>query len=484
MLKKLYLPQLSSSKMMLKSGLVLMVLWPQLAGAQEAVEARDGGTNLTTLAKLQEIISTHPGVSKAQQDFCEAGFSIMQEKTAYYPKLNMSLSGGDKMVDKTTRGDEFGGNSAPEHDGKGLNVSLTLNQQLYDWGRTSAAVNKASLNREAVNLQGIRAFDEKLFEFYKAALVYERESRVLDLYAASAKAIEKQIMAIEKRFESGAGRISEVRAAQIIGLDVETKTQSTENRQVIAERNLVNNYEVDGAFGRAAIRDFMARRDEAIDTVEVEQNLEWRIREADLRAAGYDYKRLNASRLPVISGVLVGQAWDVEDKKSCGDVLTRSHPDAAYYNGAYRRYSNCNTYELAGRVEMTMPLFDGGLNRAQRAQVKAQRRSIEADMSAIERTHRADSLRVQQVLRDTLMKLASQQRKIVEIKQQLESERRVQGQTRVDPLMLASLAFDLARAEEELIGLETDAEFSRLEALRISNRLGEVLGLTWERSGC
>lgn len=316
------------------------------------------------------------------------------------------------------------------------------------------------------------------------ALVYERESRILELYTASAKVIEDQITAIERRFESGAGRLSEVRAAQIIGLDIETKTQSTENRQGIAERNLANNFEVDGAFGRLAIRDFMARRDEAIETVEPEQNLEWRIREADLMAAGYDYKRLNASRLPVISGVLIGQAWDVEDKNTCGDVLRPTHPDASYFNGAYRRYSNCNTYELAGRVEMTMPLYDGGLNRAQRAQVKAQSRSIEADMSAIDRTHRADSLRVQQVLRDTLMRLASQQRKIIEIEQQLESERRVQGQTRVDPIKLASLAFDLGRAEEELITLETEAESSRLEALRISNRLGEVLGLTWERSGC
>ncbi len=272
-------------------------------------------TNVTTLAQLQDIIATHPSVSKAQHDFCEAGFSVMQEKTAYYPRLNMALSGGDKMVDKTTRGDEFGGTSAPEYDGKGVNVSLTLNQQLYDWGRTSAAVNKANLNREAANLRGIRAFDEKLFEFFKAALVYERETRVLELYTASAKAIEAEITAIERRFESGAGRISEVRAAQIIGLDMETKTQSTANRQIIAERNLANNFEVDGAFGRDAIKNFMARRDESIETVEPEQNLEWRIREADLRAAGYDYKRLKASRLPVISGVLVGQAWDVEDKK-------------------------------------------------------------------------------------------------------------------------------------------------------------------------
>lgn len=159
MLKKLFPPRLSPFKGMLTSGLALMVLCPHLAVAQEAVEVRDGGSNLTALAKLQEIISTHPSVNKAQHDFCQAGFNVIQEKTAYYPKLNMSLSGGDKMVDKTTRGDEFGGNSAPEYDGKGLNVSLALNQQLYDWGRTSAAVNKASLSREAANLRGIRAFD-------------------------------------------------------------------------------------------------------------------------------------------------------------------------------------------------------------------------------------------------------------------------------------------------------------------------------------
>lgn len=131
-----------------------------------------------------------------------------------------------------------------------------------------------------------------------------------------------------------------------------------------------------------------------------------------------------------------------------------------------------------------MPLYDGGLNRAQRAQVMAQRRSIESDMAAIDRTHRADSLRVERILRDTLMKIASQQRKITEIEQQLESERRVQGQTRVEPLKLASLAFDLARAREELVTLESEAEFARLEALLLSNRLGEVLGLIWGKSEC
>lgn len=350
--------------------------------------------------------------------------------------------------------------------------------------KTKAAINKANLKREAANLRGIRSFDGQLFEFYKLALVYERESRILEIYDASAQAISADITAIERRFETGAGRISEVRAAQIIGLDLETKTQSTSNRKFIAERNLGNNFEVDGNFARAAIRDFMARRDEAIETVEPTQNLEWRIREADLLAAGYDYKRLKASRLPVINGVLAGQAWDINDKYNCGDVLYRGHPDASFYNGAYRRYSNCNTYDLIGRVELSMPLYDGGLNRAQRAQVMAQRRSIESDMAAIDRTHRADSLRVERILRDTLMKIASQQRKITEIEQQLESERRVQGQTRVEPLKLASLAFDLARAREELVTLESEAEFARLEALLLSNRLGEVLGLIWGKSEC
>ena len=53
-------------------------------------------------------------------------------KSSYFPKLSLSLSSGDKMVDKTTRADEFGGVNSPEYDGKGTDATLVLRQLVYD----------------------------------------------------------------------------------------------------------------------------------------------------------------------------------------------------------------------------------------------------------------------------------------------------------------------------------------------------------------
>lgn len=113
--------------------LAAVALSPNPTSAQELSASASNEPPLTTLEHLQNIISTHPSVGKAQHDYCEAGFAVMQERTAYFPKLNLALSGGDKLVDKTTRGDEFGGVSAPEYDGNGVNLTLSLNQQIYDW---------------------------------------------------------------------------------------------------------------------------------------------------------------------------------------------------------------------------------------------------------------------------------------------------------------------------------------------------------------
>ena len=451
-----------------------------------AEENRDPSQNFsdTVMPALQEVMKNHPRIGLAQQNVCAATYAIMEERTAYYPKLDMSLSGGDKFVDKTTRGDSFGGSNAPEYDGKGLNLSLSLTQQVYDWGQTSASIRGRMLTREASSFEGFQSLQEQLFEFFHSAMLYERETRIVAYYRDVAQLIKDEINALESRFKAGAGRLAEVRAAQVIGLDLETTINSSANRQLIALKNLTSNFEVDGIFARSASDDFVKRRDELPGMVETTDTFEWRNLNAAYRAAGFENKRLKASRLPKLDAIVQAQGWDIDDKNNCGDILDKTHPDAAYSNGEYRRYENCNTYELAGRLEFSMPLYDGGLNKAQRNRNSAHQRAIEAEMAAVDRKHRADSRRIQEQLSDTLMRLQNQIRKENEITQQLASERALQGQSRMEPLTVARLQFALARAVEERLSLEVQLELVRLEALYISDKLSDVIGIQWETNGC
>lgn len=470
---------------LLASGFVFLMTSPTHAEGDAPIDqpVPDKASELVR-ARLQDMVGQHPSIGQARQDYCVAVYAEMQERTAYYPRLDAAVSGGNKLVDKTTRGDEFGGTSAPEYDGKGVNFSLTLNQQIYDWGKTGAAIDKSRALREAAQLEGLVAQETQLYNFFKLAIHLSREDRLTKSYEKSVVPIQKEIAALEARFKAGAGRISDVRAVRIIGLDIETLVQSAINKRTIVARNILHQFEVDEPFVNDALHIFRQSLGNDQIVVDVRETLQWRIKDADLRAATHDFKRLSADRFPVIKGVLQGQAWDVTEENTCGDVLASTHPDAAFYNGKYRRYENCNTYELTGRLELSMPLYDGGLNRAQKSKISAQRRSIEAEIRALERTHISDTQRVQETLRDALMRRAQQNAKVEDLRMQLESEAHVQGKTRSDPLQLAGLLLRFAQTQADLITVESEVELARLEAFFIAHRLTEKLGLIWETSGC
>lgn len=437
-----------------------------------------------TVAQLRTIIGDHPRLRQSRQQICESGYAISQERTAYFPTLNASLSAGDRLIDKTTRGDQFGGNSAPEYDGKGANLSLNLRQKIYDWGKTRAAINRAALQREAVGLEGRQILEQQIAYFFQVAFDYTRNGYILAELEETVRAISDDITTLKKRFEAGAGRIAEVRAGQIIELDVQSKMQTLRNQRAIAAETLKNSFEVDGAFAEQAIAVFQARRPAFPDLITTEETLDWRVLDARSRAEGHEIRRLRASRLPEFTGVLSGQAWDITDKKRCGDVLPSTHPDASNLNGAYRRYANCHTYEVSGRVEMSLPLYDGGLTETQKNRASARRNALAAEMAALDRSYRAQSQRLNDSLADLTLQIDQQEKKLVELRAQLASEERVQAQTRRDPLSLAHLRQALAGAVEKHADLLSSAEVTRLQMLAVTHQLADVMDISWELGGC
>lgn len=458
----------------------------RLVATNEPAEMRN--TAVTTAPNIVErlgaIIGDHPRLRQSRQEICETNYAIIQERTAYYPTLDASLSTGDRLIDKTTRGDQFGGSNAPEYDGKGTNVSLNLRQKIYDWGETRAAINRASLTREAAGLEGRQLLENQLAQFYQTAFDYLRTEKILAELEKTSAAISTDMVSVKKRFEAGAGRIAEVRAGQIIELDIQTKVTSIQNQRAIAEEALKTNFEASGDFAEKVIEIYLARRPEFPDVIPSEETLEWRVLDARARAEGHEIRRLKASRLPEFTGVISGQAWDVTDRNRCGDVLPTTHPDASFLNGEYRRYRNCYTYEVSGRVEMSLPLYDGGLSAAQRNRAAARRSALQAEMAALDRSYRAQSQRLNDTLADLTLRIDRQNQKLVELRAQLDSEERVQVQTRRDPLALARLRSELAVAVEEQVGLEVEAEITRLRMLAITHSLADMMDIAWETGGC
>ena len=435
-------------------------------------------------AKLESILTSHPRVEKARGSVCEASFSIAEKRAGFFPKLNLSVSGGDKVIDKTTRGDAFGGTNSPEYDGKGIDLTLSLSQRLYDWGMTRAEVASATLTRGSTSFQGNYVLQTQISEFYNSAFDYLASRERLAALEEAAIKIRANVKSIEARYKRGATRISDLRAGQVLLLDLEMAIAAAKNESNLSGRVLKSQFNVDGKFVEDAAKYFLARRPDMPEMVPTREALNWRILDSDYRANGYEIRRLKAMRLPAITGRVEGKAWDLTDGEACGDVVPGAQADAAFLNGAYRRNANCNSHQVTARLEMTMPLFDGGLNKSQRNRANARKRSLEADMANFDRYHSTESRRARDNLIDLFGRISGQESKKQKLREQFNSEEVMQNKIRSNLGSLANLHFQLALAETEYIGLKYEAEKVRVNALVLSNQISDILEVSWEPGGC
>ena len=131
-----------------------------------------------------------------------------------------------------------------------------------------------------------------------------------------------------------------------------------------------------------------------------------------------------------------------------------------------------------------MPLYDGGANAAQRGGVSARRIGLEAELAAQERSHNAESRRLQDQLLDELAQLAETKQRLDELETQIASERILSTRTRGNLLNLLSLEQRFADETARFISLTYRAEGTRMEALQLAGQLADTLTITLGESGC
>ena len=127
------------------------------ADAETIPETPTQGAIIMDGAGLADILQAQPAYTASVQAFCSRVFGVNVAKSSYFPKLSLSLSSGDKMVDKTTRADEFGGVNSPEYDGKGTDATLVLRQLVYDWGLHRAILKSAPVKPCGLICKGAKA---------------------------------------------------------------------------------------------------------------------------------------------------------------------------------------------------------------------------------------------------------------------------------------------------------------------------------------
>lgn len=422
--------------------------------------------------KLRDILLTHPRLASSRQAVCQANFNTLQAKSRYYPQVSVNLNSGNKIIDNTSRVDQFGNTNSPEYDGRGLNVTLSLRQQLYDWGSTRASVFGGRLTRDSALLETSGELDAQAGELFRLAFDYALQTKLVGHFKTALAAIAKNVEAVEERFKVGAERIVDVRTAQITRLEAEASLSGAQRRQAQAARVMRTRFQLEGADAIQLVDIFANLRPDIPEMQAAERSLGVRILELRSRAAGQDLRRLEAERWPTLYGVFAGRMWDIGENTRC----------TALASTAAR--NNCYTSELTANLEFNVPIYDGGANAAQRGATRARQSGLEAELAAQRRFHAAESRRLQDDLIDLLTLQSEEDQKIEDLVEQLESELQLQGRTRSTPGQVASLRLNLANSQARRITLKLRAEVTRMDILRLNNQLAATLNIELGDFGC
>lgn len=449
------------------------------------------------LLELQQKLRDHPGQRRAGQRVCEAEWGILLGRSNYLPRLNGSLSGGNKWIDQTSGADEYGGSRSSEYDGRGLNATLTMRQHLYDWGRNKAVIHSYRQDRHIAEIERQNTLNEQLATLLRMALQYVLQVRLVDHFADTKQLTDRDVRSMEERFKAGAARLAEMRQARLVGLEIDSRLTQAERQRDLVVQAMKTQFGVNPQQAETYVQGFVSHRPDVPEAVPGLTSPRGRLIRHNIDKSRADYNRLKAERLPAFNGVVTARGWDVGQKHRCNDLVVSGHPDSGSSvrvdgqfvrdgdnNILYRRDQNCLSYEVTGAIEFSVPLYDGGANAAQRGGVEARRIGLEAELAAHQRSHDAESRRLQDQLLDELTQLAEQRQKLDELETQIASERLLSTRTRGNLLNILSLEQRLADERARFIGLTLRAEGTRLEALQLAGALAHVMTISAGESGC
>ena len=176
------------------------------------------------------------------------------------------------------------------------------------------------------------------------------------------------------------------------------------------------------------------------------------------REVTHEAAEIRGSRYPKLDGVIEGTVFDMTDYE--------------------------DEYEVVGRVEITMPIYDGGTARARLRETAWREKELKSSLDALTRDHNREmealAQQFHQQTREETESLARRDELVAQFRSLLER----QGKTINSPLALARVRAQIGAAEARLVELRSDQELVRARALMIAERIDETLGLSMEDSSC
>jgi outer membrane protein TolC len=298
-------------------------------------------TNTVELSLISSSVSKHPEVVEKANEITLKGISL--DQILAENGLQISISTKSKLPisyrlnDNKTRVDDL--------DRTFLDGIISAQKTLYDFGKTDYKVSAEKSRKKSLELEYVHVYETILQKLLKTVNDIDSINTVLDNLEISISLVKASIDEIKLRFTSGIGTVMDVRQAQLMLLDLETETQNLHREYNIKLATLRDEFGIsksDLSMINIAIIQFnneLTVNKQDIGSVifnAIDYQRSKQIIDLEKTALNSQIKSLKSENMPHLSASITGVAYDV----------TRG----------------LDEFELYGGINLTMPLFDSGLN--------------------------------------------------------------------------------------------------------------------------
>jgi outer membrane protein TolC len=436
--------------------------------------------------KLRQAVLLDPKVAEANARACQLAHRLGLARAEGRPKVNASISGTRQIkstvkkvqgprtvVDKNGRirrippphgSDEINNTGAHtrdfDHDEKDniYDGKVSVRHTFFDWGQRSNRTEARTLALQVARIDALVVMRERSHEMLRLALLLRRTSDVIAVRKDNFTAVQDDVASVRARVEAGVGRMSDLREAQLVALDEEIAINRAQADYDQFRDRLTGEFDISEADARHLVQTFLTRRPTGLAVLQADRSDKAHAIRLPAREVTHEAAEIRGSRYPKLDGVIEGTAFDMTDYE--------------------------DEYEIVGKVEITMPIYDGGTARARLRETAWREKELKSSLEVLTRDHNREmeglAQRFHQLTREETEALARRD----ELVAQFRSLQERQGKTLSSPLALARIRAQIGAAETRLVEIRSDQELARARALMIAERIDDTLGLTMEDSSC
>ncbi len=402
----------------------------------------------------KNAIFTHPNVARLRDQVCGYYAQVDIARSGKYPQIDLRLNGSSSLSSHIERRET----NTRRLDDREVDAVIGMNQQLYDWGITDRSVRIAETNRHIARLDVTLETARQAADLLTLLLHHEELAEQDVHYQHLRGELEAIAQRIEDGVDAGALTLTNLRDIKINNLDIEVAHIQVQRELDLIETDLQERFKLSVEAAMPFLIYYKKVRPSAVPVIASGDTNE--IRKLDLQRliADFQLEQLKAQRKPALSAQLDTTFFDAD--------------------------SFSGEYEVVGRLQLSMPLYDGGSNKAGRQEAEWQRRSVMNERSGLIRNYESQTLQIHQTLKRIERNITNNLEKIAALEHQLDAHLAREGQTLSDPMGKASLLSQLNQHQREHISLNAEHAREFVRALFFADALGNILNLSDEVSTC